>query len=236
MEKTRKILVTGARSGIGLAVVNELLNQGQQVVGCCRDITKLNLQHPCFYPVPIDLSSTQAVSAFAREILKSHPDLSAVVFCAGYGQFGGLEQFSFDQIERLLTVNLTSQMLLTRALLPALKKQSVSHLIYMGSEAALQGKRNGAVYCASKFALRGFSQALRDECGRSSVRVTLINPGMVKTPFFDDLSFQPGEGFGQSIAAKDVAETVSWVLNASPAIVVDEINLTPATQVVQFKK
>ncbi len=227
--------MTGASSGIGQAVTRELLNQRQAVVGCSREIKNLT-RHPNFYPVSVDFSKTQTIPAFAREVLNAHPDLSAVVFCAGYGQFGGLEQFSFAQIERLLTVNLTAQILLTRALLPALKKQPVSHLVYIGSEAALQGKRNGAVYCASKFALRGFTQALRDECGKSSVRVSMINPGMVKTPFFDDLSFQPGEGSGQSIAAEDVAEAVCFVLNASPAIVIDEINLTPATQVVQFKK
>ena len=65
-----------------------------------------------------------------------------------------------------------------------MKKIGKGDVIFIGSEAALNGSRKGTIYCASKFALRGFAQALRDECSKSSIRVTIINPGMVKTGFF----------------------------------------------------
>ena len=105
-----------------------------------------------------------------------------LIFAAGVGQFGSLEEFSYDQIQALMTINFTSPVLLTRALLPSLKRKTRADLIYIGSEAALKGSRKGAIYCASKFALRGFTQALREECSTDKVRVCLINPGMVLTP------------------------------------------------------
>jgi len=109
-------------------------------------------------------------------------------------------------------------------------------LIFIGSEAALTGSRKGSIYCASKFALRGFSQALRDECAKSSVRVSLINPGMVKTDFFQDLNFEPGEHHSNYLTATDVAETVIYIINARSGIIIDEINLNPANKVINFKK
>jgi len=121
-------------------------------------------------------------------------------------------------------------------LLPALKRKPHSDLIFIGSEAALKGSRKGALYCASKFAVRGFTQALREECAKSNVRVCLINPGMVKTPFFDDLTFEPGDDDSQFILAEDVAEAVCYVLTSRPQIVIDEINLSPLNKVVKFKK
>ena len=187
----RTILVTGASSGIGLAVVQNLLQQGHTVIGVARRITLLNEHVDNFIPVSMDLSQLNALPEKIRELQIAYPNLDAVVFCAGMGQFGSIEEFSYAQIESVMTVNFTSQVYLTKALLPDLKRKPYSDLIYIGSEAALKGSRKGAVYCASKFALRGFTQALREDCGKSNVRVSLINPGMVKTPFFAKISDDP---------------------------------------------
>lgn len=233
---TRTVLVTGASSGIGRAVARLLLRQGHHVIGVARDCSRFTASMPRFTAIEMDLTDLGGLPDKALQLSKIYPELDAAVFCAGAGQFGSLEEFSFDQIETLMTLNFTSQALLTRALIPGFKRKSGSDLIFIGSEAALKGSRKGAVYCASKFAVRGFAQALRDECGKSRVRVALINPGMVRTPFFDRLAFQPGEDAGQFIEPEDVAEAVGYVLNANANIVIDEINLSPLNKVVQFKK
>jgi len=231
----RVILVTGASSGIGRAVAKKLLAQGHRVIGTSRDCGQFKNQHSNFFPFEMDFSQLDQIPDKLKQLQKSHPSLDGIIFSAGYGQFGSLEQFSFSQIEQLMTVNFTSQAIITRALIPELKRKPQSNLIYIGSEAALKGSRKGAVYCASKFALRGFTQALREECGTSSVRVSLINPGMVKTDFFESLSFQPGNDKTHSILPEDIAETVSFILNSNRNIVIDEINLSPANKVIQFK-
>ncbi len=231
----RTVLVTGASSGIGRAVARQLLQQGHTVIGTSRDCRKFTRSMERFSSMQLDLSQLTELPQKIRDLQQTFPDLDAVVFSAGMGQFGSVEEFSYTQIEALMTINFTSQVCLTKALLPALKRKANSDLIFIGSEAALKGSRKGAVYCASKFALRGFTQALREECGKSNVRVCLINPGMVKTPFFEKLNFEPGPHETNSILPEDVAEAVSYVLSSRPQIVIDEINLSPLNKVVKFK-
>lgn len=232
----RTVLVTGASSGIGRAAARQLLEQGHDVIGLSRNIQQFSIHHPGFTAMALDLAKLDDIQPLVKHLQQTFPQLDAVVFAAGYGQFGGLEQFSAAQIERMMTVNFTAQACLTRLLLPKLKLQPHANLIYIGSEAALTGSRNGSIYCASKFALRGFAQALRDECGKSSVRVSLINPGMVDTAFFETLNFNPGRQPEQALQAKHVADVIHYVLNASPYCSLDEINLSPLNKVIEFKK
>ena len=232
----RTVLVTGASSGIGRAVARNLLQQGHHVIGVSRDCRKFTRQMNGFSPVQIDFSRLNGLPEKIRELEQTFPEIDAVVFSAGRGQFGSVEEFSYAQIEALMTINFTSQVFLTKALLPALKRKANSDLIFIGSEAALKGSRKGAVYCAGKFALRGFTQALREECSKSNVRVCLINPGMVKTAFFEHLTFEPGDGESNTILPEDVADAVSYVLGSRSQIVIDEINLSPLNKVVKFKK
>jgi len=232
----RTVLVTGASSGIGRAIARNLLQQGHHVIGVSRDSGKFIRQMDNFSPVQMDLSRLSDIPQKIRELEQAFPKIDAVVFCAGMGQFGSVEEFSYAQIEDLMTLNFTSQAFLVKALLPALKRKNHGDLIFIGSEAALKGSRKGAIYCAAKFAVRGFTQALREECGKSNVRVCLINPGMVKTAFFEQLSFEPGDDQSNFIEPEDVAEAVSYVLNSRAQIVIDEINLSPLNKVVKFKK
>jgi len=232
----RTVLVTGASSGIGRAIARHLLQQGHHVIGTSRNSAKFIRQIANFTPVQLDLSRLNELPQKVRELEQTFPKINAVVFCAGRGQFGSVEEFSYAQIEELMALNFTSQAFLVRTLLPALKRKERGDLIFIGSEAALKGSRKGAMYCATKFAVRGFTQALREECGKSNVRVCLINPGMVKTEFFEQLSFEPGDDQTNFIEPEDVAEAVSYVLNSRAQIVIDEINLSPLNKVVKFKK
>ncbi|MDH5216279.1 MAG: SDR family oxidoreductase [Gammaproteobacteria bacterium] len=230
----KMVFVSGASSGIGEAVVEALLNEGVSVVGASRRKPKLN-DAAGFYHVEVDFSDLDQLPRRLKEIAKQYDNISAIVSCAGAGQFGSIEEFSFDQIDKLIQLNLTSHIFVAKQFVPALRKLDSSDVIFIGSEAAVSGGRRGAVYSASKFGLRGFSQALRDECAKSGVRVSLINPGMVKTPFFDRLSFRPGKEEENYIEPADVANVVKMVLSTRPGTVFDEINLSPLKKVVDFQ-
>ncbi|MCF6324086.1 MAG: SDR family NAD(P)-dependent oxidoreductase [Gammaproteobacteria bacterium] len=233
--RSRKILITGASSGIGRETCKRLLNDGHQVIGIARDFSKFPCDDDAFTPITIDLEVVETLPEQLQALAKAQSDTDAIICCAGRGQFGSLEEFSYEQIRSLINLNFISQAFIARAFLPVLKRQQSSTLIFIGSEAALRGSRKGSIYCASKFALRGLAQALRDECSKSGVSVSIINPGMVKTKFFDELSFSHGDEEDNYLLPEDVVDAIALIINARGSTVIDEINLSPLKHVVQSK-
>ena len=231
----RTVLITGASSGIGRTVAERLLEEGHTVIGIARTIDSFKPTSPDFHPIELDLSELHALPQRLQALTERFLQLDAAVFSAGQGQFGALEQFSYAQIRALMDLNFTSQAYCARAVVPILKRKKRGDLIFIGSEAALKGSRNGTIYCAGKFAVRGFTQALREECSSSNVRVSLINPGMVRTAFFDQLHFEPGHEQSQSIQPGDIAELIAFILKLRTGTNLDEINLSPLQKVIHFK-
>ncbi len=230
----RTILVTGASRGIGKAITHRLLSESCQVIGVSRNPE--NTETNGLKPVSIDLSQIDILPEQISKVRKNNPEIDAIICNAGYGSFGSLEEFSPQQIQQMINLNLTSQILLIREFLPHLKAKGHGDIILMGSEAALAGGKKGVVYCATKFALRGAAQALRDECATSGVRVGIINPGMVDTEFFSQTWFNPGPEPDMHLIAEDVAEAVWLMLSARNGAAIDEINLSPQKRVIEFKK
>ena len=157
-----------------------------------------------------------------------------LVLNAGYGQFGGLEQFSHDQIRRLVDTNLVSNLFLIKHFLPKMKQNRGGDIVLIGSESAVQGAKAGAVYCATKFAIRGLAQSLRADCSTANIRVILVNPGPVSSNFFDELNFEPQSGDDFEIPAESIASSVMSALSQPRSVVVDEINIQPIKR--SFKK
>ena len=226
-------LVTGASSGIGLATAKHLLTQGYHVVGISRRDPTSDINHQNFAAVRIDLNNTQQTSAVMHDLVSQHA-FDCLIHAAGSGHFGSIEQFSCAQIESALRINLTSAMLLARALVPAMRQRSRGRLIFIGSESATTAGRKGALYCAAKFGLRGFCQALSADCRADGIHVSLINPGMVRSAFFDDLDFRPGANPENAIEVDDITQIICQILSASDNAVVDEINLSPRIKSLDF--
>lgn len=231
----RKILITGASHGIGAAIARGLLAAGATVVGIGRDFSDWPNTCEHFQAERIDLANLDRLPERLKTLAAAHPDLDGVICNAGSGRFGALEQFSATQVRALVDLNLTQHLLVARAFVPLLKRRGFGDLIFMGSEAALAGGRNGTLYSACKFALRGAAQSLRPECAAAGVRVSLINPGMVATGFFEGLDFCPGERPENYIRTSDVAAAVLHLLSAPPGTVTDEINLSPLKHVIRFR-
>ncbi|MEM7206310.1 MAG: SDR family NAD(P)-dependent oxidoreductase [Pseudomonadota bacterium] len=228
----RKVLITGSGSGIGRACTHQLLEQGHQVVGVSR--SESSISHNDYRHYRHDLTHNSSATAL-KSIAKENPDIDALISNAGAGHFGSLENFSAAQIQASIDLNLVSHMLVTHAFIATLKSQARANVIFIGSESALKGGRQGSVYCAAKFGLRGFAQSLRDECYGANVHVGIVNPGMVRTAFFDELSFAPGGDAQNALTAEDVAAAIELMLNARDNAVIDEINLSPLKKVVDKK-
>jgi 3-hydroxy acid dehydrogenase/malonic semialdehyde reductase len=235
MSAKRKMLLTGASGGIGRSIATLLLSSDWRIVGVGRDPARPGFSQKEFSQATIDLSDLEHLPEQLRLLASEHEDIDSVVCAAGVGRFGSLEEFSYQQIRELIDINLTSQLYVVRAFLPLLKRRGRGDVVLIGSEAALAGGARGAVYSATKFALRGFCQSLRQESAAAGIRVTLINPGMVRTEFFDQLDFEPGEDLAHAIVPEDIAVAVKMVLSARAETVFDEINLSPLKKVVRRK-
>ena len=230
----RTILVTGSTSGIGREITMARLKAGDTVIGFGRKHDKFDPGHGAYIPYTVDVADETALTGTLKKVLSQHPKLDAVVSNAGFGTFGPLENYSSSQIKTFLNVNLLSHILVARQCMPHFKAIGGGQLVFMGSEAALQGAQKGSLYCTAKFGLRGLAQSLRAEGASRGVRVTIINPGMVRTPFFDDLKFRPGPESTHSLSPTQVARAIDTVLDADPGAVFDEINLSPLKSVIAF--
>ncbi len=234
-----KILITGASSGIGLAIASCLIQCNYQVVALARNSSRIPTEvknNNNFTFISVDFFDLDTLPSQLKSIQKKHNDINSVICCAGKGRFASIEEFSYSQIKELIDLNFTSQAFVVRAFLPRLKQQKNASIVFIGSEAALKGGKKGAIYSASKFALRGFAQAIREECSSSNIGVTIINPGMVNTPFFDQLDFSPGPDADNYIQTNDLANTIVFILESRQGTVFDEINLSPLKKVIDFKK
>lgn len=215
-------VVTGASRGIGASIAAALLTDGWRVIALGRSIPAKSVEH-----IRCDFSKLNEVELAAKKLAKQDVEIDLVVCAAGMGKFVSAEGFSVQQIEEIMRVNFMANAVLLGALLPAMKKRKSGKIIVIGSEAALQGARLGSIYCASKFALRGYCQSLRAECRSSNIAVSLINPGLVRTQFHDDCHFEPAPSDVNALTVGNVCYFVMSAVGLPISAVVEEINLQP---------
>ncbi len=158
--KDKCVLVTGSSSGIGYEITSNLLDLGAKVIGIARNHDKSNLENKNYITYNCDVSIHDKLEILLKQILKNHPQINCLISNAGYGNFGPLENYSTSQINKFLSTNLTSHLVITKHLLPHFKRNKMGDIIFIGSEAGLSGAKNGSLYCAAKFGLKGFSEAL----------------------------------------------------------------------------
>ena len=221
------VLITGASSGIGLATALLMLSQGCSVQGLARDFSSTDC--PDMEQYICDLSD---LDVLPETLAKISGVPNTLILNAGYGRFGGLEQFSHQQIRHLMDTNLVSNLFILKHFLPLMKSNGGGDIVIVGSESAIQGGKAGAVYCASKFALRGLAQSLRKD--NSELRTLLINPGPVDSDFFDNLDFAPQPGSEFVLAPETVAQAIVNALSLPANTVSEEINIQPLKR--SFKK
>ena len=233
--KDKCVLVTGSSSGIGYEITLKLLDLGAKVIGIARNHDRSKLENKNYTTYKCDVSAHQKLEILLKQILKKHPQINCFISNAGYGDFGPLENFSTLQIKNFIATNLTSHIVITKLLISHFKRIKIGDIIFIGSEAGLLGAKNGSLYCTAKFGLRGFSEALSKDVANKNIRVSIINPGMIRTDFFENLNFEPGNDEENAINIKDVSSTVAYILDLSRNTIVDEINLSPLKKAIKFK-
>ena len=211
-----------------------MLEDGFKVLGVGRRLSPLKSVSDKYIHYQIDLEKvTKSEKEFGR-LIKENPEVSGLVHCAGIGEFDNIENMSLPTIEKLININLLSAIVVTKLLVPKLKSKNEGSLVYIGSEAGLKGSKKGAVYSASKFALRGFTQSIRDETAKNNVSVTIVNPGMIRGRFFEDKNFRPGKDEDNAIKPSDLAKLVAFIVKDRKGMIIDEINLSQTKKVIEF--
>ena len=180
--KNKLAVVTGANKGIGLECVKMLLEKGATVYGICR--SGCSLQHERYQCLHADVGNQQQVDAAMDSILQKHNAVDILINNAGLGYFGMCEELSVEQWQEMFNTNVSGIFYFTRRVLPGMKKQDLGHIVNIASIAGLEGYQQVSGYCATKFAVRGFSDALYKEVRDFGVKVTCVYPGSVKTDFF----------------------------------------------------
>ena len=232
MLSNRNIIVTGSSSGIGLSITKTLLKNKANVIGISRrtpNFSNKNYQH-----IGFDLSKIETEYDKLGNFIKEKP-IHGLISNAGTGKLESLENFSPKQISEYINLNLNSHIIITRLLLPNFKANNNGFLIYIGSEASYRVGKYGSIYSACKFGLRGFVKSIRIETSSNNIKVTQINPGIVKTPFYNNLKISPGIEYDEFIEPNDISDVIIDVLKMRTGTVIDEINLTSQKKTIKFK-
>lgn len=240
-----RTLITGATSGIGEALAWELAKKGKPLLLTGRRkerLEKLKASITSKFPISVEISTfdirhkLQIDSALESQ-KKAFSELNVLVNNAGLSK--GIEPMAagnWDDWEAMIDTNIKGLLYLTRKVLPILIGHGGGHVVNMGSVAGRWVYPGGGVYCATKFAVRAISEAIRMDHNGKNIRVTNIEPGMVNTEFslvrFDqdkDKAAKVYEGI-QPLSAQDIAETIVWCLERPAHVNIQELVIYPTNQ------
>ena len=190
--------ITGASRGFGLELVRQLLDMGHRVAATSRDEAGLRRavgsDSAGFLPLAVDLADEASVAGAVRATVERFGRIDVVVNNAGYGQLGALEELTDGEARANFDVNVFGTLNVLRQVMPGLRAQRGGHVINLSSIGGVVGGFPGwGVYCATKFAVEGLSEALAAEAAPFGVRVTIVEPGYFRTDFLSSGSLRVPE-------------------------------------------
>jgi NAD(P)-dependent dehydrogenase (short-subunit alcohol dehydrogenase family) len=190
MQKTW--FITGASQGLGLEFITQLLQAGHNVAATSRTLSGLEKAagvHPNLLPLEVDLINEESVAAALNSAIIKFGKIDVVVNNAGYGQLGALEELTDAESRANFDVNVFGALNVIRKVMPQLRKQGSGHIINIASIAAVSGNFPGwGIYCATKFAMAGFTESLAAEIAEFGIKATVVLPGYFRTNFLKGTS------------------------------------------------
>lgn len=220
--KEKTIVITGASSGIGAASCIEFASKGANIALVARRKNRLEEMQKTLEKFNVktlvcqcDVSQKQEVEKMSEEVLNVFGKIDVLVNNAGFAIYGKVADLAVEEIEAQMTTNYLGMVYCTKKFLPKMLEQNSGHIVNVASVAASMGIPGIASYCASKFAMLGFSEGLRHELHGTKVGVTVVSPIMVKTDFFDHSSFEKMPRYSPTaLGSKTVAKAVVRAANS----------------------
>jgi NAD(P)-dependent dehydrogenase (short-subunit alcohol dehydrogenase family) len=189
--------ITGTSQGIGLVLVKQLLAQGFNVVATARNVESLKKavgsSSDQFLPLQVNLISEESVKQAVNSAIAQFGSIEYLVNNAGYGLIGGIEESSDVEVRANFDVNVFGLLNVTRTILPHMRAEKLGHIINLSSVFGLIAGAGWGIYCATKFAVEGLSEALAQEVKPFGIKVTIIEPGYVRTNFLNSSSLIASE-------------------------------------------
>lgn len=189
----KRVLITGGSSGIGLALAQELVQRGAHLCIVARDPGRLdaavgdlrklaNLPNQMVCAESIDVTVQDSVDQGIPRVLAALGGLDVLINNAGYAVCGYIDQLSDDVYREMMAINYFGPLRMVRALLPHFLKQGSGHIVNVTSMLGFMGTFGYSAYCASKYALSGFTECLRQDLRPFGIKVHLCYPPTTKTP------------------------------------------------------
>jgi 3-hydroxy acid dehydrogenase / malonic semialdehyde reductase len=226
--EAKKAIVTGASSGIGAATAKALVREGATVAVGARRLERLAGLGDGFVPLELDVADPASSGSFVAEALRRLDGLDILVNNAGLAiGRDPFDESTEEDEEAVLETNVHGVIRMTRLCLPHLA--GGGHIVNIGSVAGRQAYERGTIYVTSKFAVRGFTYALREDLLGRPIRLTTVDPGLVQTDFSrvryrgdEEAAARVYEGV-EPLTPEDVAECVVFAVTRPPHVNIDEI-------------
>lgn len=233
----KHVLITGASRGIGLATAQRLLQAGAYISLLAKDESRLKQAaselrelYPKgkFSTLAVDLRNTAKIGDVIAAVERDFGPVQVLINNAGVYHEGPTQTARTADWDSMIDLNLRAPMYLTRAVLPAMLAAKTGAIVNVGSIAGKQGYAGCTAYCAAKFGLRGFSEALFAEVREAGILVSYVAPGMTLTDMGKGIV---GGDASKMIDPRDVAEAIYWLLNSKPNAAPVNIDIWPQRDV-----
>jgi uncharacterized protein len=220
--KNKVVLITGASSGIGKESAIEFAKLGANVILVSRTKEKLEQVadelkkfNVTILVCQCDVSKKDQVKEMSKTVLEKFDSVDILVNNAGFAIYGSVHDLSIDDIESQMETNYFGMVYCIKYFLPLMLEKKSGHIVNVASVAASFGLPGITSYCASKFAMLGFSEGLKHELKNSGVGITVVSPIMVRTNFFEHPSFEKmPKFFPTSLSSKTVAKAILKAANS----------------------
>lgn len=243
--KNKVVLITGASSGIGKACAFAFAKAGANLILAARRLNRLNEMAELLMnennikvlTVEIDVRNYENVKKLFSNLPKEWEKIDILINNAGLAKgFSVFYEGEIDHWEEMIDTNIKGLLYVTRLILPAMVEKKSGHIINIGSTAGHEVYRNGNVYCATKYAVNALTQSIRLDVLDKNIKVSTVDPGMVRTEF-SDVRFSGDKEKVEKVyegviplSAEDVAETVLFCATRPPHVNINEVILTCTAQ------
>lgn len=222
-------ILTGASSGLGAAIASALISKNTKVYGLARNKKALEERQaelgPLFHPVVMDITNQESLNLWVENTFNASNLPDILINNAGVGSFGKIDEVTTEDWLRMVNTNLNGMYFISAKLIPFFKQnKNNTHILNIGSILGSTTRSEGSAYCATKYGVKGFSEALFKELRTDNIKVTILNPGSIDTGFFKSSGI---EAHLNMLQPTDIANTLVHVLETPDNMLINELTIRP---------